>query len=154
MRRKGKGARIARAVVESLVAVLVAMPIGACGHYFIARQLQYGRVTGFQNDTEGGSYVMAFALSALPALLLSIAAVRGMLFERALTVIQRSVIGVVTGAMMCLALFGLYAPVVFAGGPGFVWPLPLIMGGVAGLVTALLRRPRPAGGRGAYHKPS
>nr|WP_295370459.1 hypothetical protein [uncultured Sphingosinicella sp.] len=34
---------------------------------------------------------------------------------------------------------------VFPDGFGFVWPLPVIMGGVGGVVAALLRRTRDDG---------
>ena len=131
---------IIRLVLGGLLAVLVAAAVGVSGHLVMAQHFQYGRIIGF--DPEGTSYVMAFALFALPALLLSLAAVRSVIALYARRTWQKLAVGGLGGAVACWAIFTFYS-LALALDFGPVWPLALIMGATGGLVVALLVRPAP-----------
>lgn len=134
-----------RLMLGGLLAAAVAVSVGVLVHYVAAHFSQYGRFTGF-DDTEGWSYTGAFALFALPALVLALGAIRSVLVQNALRPWQRLAVGALGGAVACWAIFSLYQPVVFPHGLGLVWPLLLAMGATGGLVVAVLTRRRPNNG--------
>lgn len=133
---------VLRLVLGGLLAVVAAVPVGVFVHYVAAQYSQYGHFIGF-DDTEGWSYTGAFALFALPALLLALGAIRSVLVQNALRARQRLAVGALGGAAACWAIFSLYQPAVFPHGLGLIWPLLLAMGATGGLVTALLTRRSP-----------
>lgn len=136
---------VLRLMLGGLFAVAVAVSVGVFVHYIAAHYSQYRSFTGF-DDTEGWSYTGAFALFALPALLLTLGAIRSVLVQNPLRPWQRLAVGALGGAVACWAIFSLYQPVVFPHGLGLIWPLLLAMGATGGLVVALLMRHRPNNG--------
>lgn len=130
---------ILRLMLGALLAVAIAVPVGIVTFYILADFMSFGRIVG-SVDPEGLAYVSAFAIMALPALLLALAAIRSILVQYALRPWQRLAVGVAGGAILCWAIFSLYELVLLPHGLGDIWPLLLTMGGTGGLVTVILTR--------------
>ena len=130
---------VVRLMLGALLAVAIAVPGGIVTFYILADLMAYGRIVG-SVDPEGLAYISAFAIMAVPALLLALAAIRSILGQFALRPWQRVAVGVAGGAILCWAIFSLYELVLLPHGLGDIWPLLLTMGGTGGLVTVILTR--------------
>lgn len=128
--------RILPPTLKGLLAVAVALPVGIVVRYVAGSYSQYGEFRGF-SDTEGWSYVLTFAVFALPALLLTLGLVGRVLATNALRPTSRLAVGALGGAAGCWAIFSLYERAMFPHGLGFIWPLLIAMGSAGGLTIGL-----------------